>query len=72
MTIKNIGNYYSFGGMLILLFLFVFGVFMLYWTGCFNISSYGDLYNYLASYGAIAIFSLFFIGVFLYCLLEMW
>lgn len=65
--IKNIGNGYSWQGILIATFLGVVGFLILFFTGCFNISSFNDLYNYVSVHGLEAIFSLFFIGIALYC-----
>lgn len=65
--IKNIGNEYSWKGILIVTVLGVVGFLILIFSGCFNILSYNDLYNYVSVHGLEAIFSLFFIGVTIHC-----
>jgi len=64
---KNIGNKYSWQGMLIITILMVVGLIILNTTGINNLNNFNDLYNYIDVHGFAAIISLFFIGVGVYC-----
>ena len=57
----NMRKAYPLWGMIIITTLLVFGVFMLYYTGCFQISSFADLTKYLYYHCFEFIVSLIFI-----------
>lgn len=60
-------NEFPWQAMLVVSILGLIGGFILYFTGCFNIRTYSELYTYISEYGLGLIFSLFFIGVAIYC-----
>ena len=66
-TIKNTGNEYSWQGMLIVSILMIFGIFVIYKTGCFDIRSLEEFKNYLSDSGMIFFICAFFIGIAIYC-----
>ena len=64
---KNIGNEYSWQGMLAATIFLLFGIGVFYFTGIFDIRTIQDLKDYLFKYGMTAIFGAFFGGVGIYC-----
>ena len=64
---KNQGNRYDTGGMIIITILMAIGFAMIYFTGFFNITNYQEFYDYVCKFGMVLIFGGFFIIIGLYC-----
>ena len=64
---KDAENKFPWQGMLIVTILMVAGLLILYFTGCFSIKNYNELYNYVYVHGSECVLSIFFIGMALYC-----
>ncbi|HCC08063.1 MAG TPA: hypothetical protein DEP72_07920 [Clostridiales bacterium] len=64
---KNTGEHYDWQGLVIITFLMLFGVGAIYFTWGNNSVTLDNIYNYIYSYGLIAIISIFFISIGIYC-----
>lgn len=64
---KNIGNTYSWQGLLIVTVLLLAGIIILLCTGIHHVTNFNQLYYYFYVHGFTAIISMFFVLVGLYC-----
>lgn len=64
---KNQGNRYDLGGMVVITVLMAIGFAMIYFTGFFKITNYQEFYDYVCKFGMALIFGGFFIIIGLYC-----
>lgn len=67
MIMKDVGNDYSWQGMVIVTILGMMGVLMVYFTGIFSVYDYNSFLDCINEYGMLIIFGAFFTIVSIYC-----